>query len=136
MIDMVEESIFAKTSSHITFQNYFYTICGNIFLWRYANANLQLPSFRKFQNFSEELLSEFPKIPNLSMKFIAATSKACLCKISAFLASTQTDIAKFLTFLEHIFEKCALLIKCRRPSVRLSVRLSVPLFSSFLHLES
>jgi hypothetical protein len=37
---------------------------------------------RKFHNFSEELLSEFHKHPNLSMLFDAATSKAFSCKIS------------------------------------------------------
>jgi hypothetical protein len=37
---------------------------------------------RKFQIFSEELSNEFLKNSNLSIKFDAATSKECSCKIS------------------------------------------------------
>jgi hypothetical protein len=60
---------------------------------------------RKFQNFSEELLSEFQKNPNLSMLFHATTIKACSFKISTRLASTQTDIAKCWTFSQENFRK-------------------------------
>jgi hypothetical protein len=64
---------------------------------------------RKFQYFSEEILSEFLKIPNLSMQFDAATNKACSCNP---LASAQTDIAKFLTFFQEDFRIFRRILKC------------------------
>jgi hypothetical protein len=64
-------------------------------LAKHVHAKFQFPSFypdelriffdvfsSKFQDFSEELLSEFPKNTNLSMLFNATSNKACSCKIS------------------------------------------------------
>jgi hypothetical protein len=58
---------------------------------------------RKFQSFSEEILSEFQNNPNLSMLFHATTSKSNVHAKFQLLTSTQTDLDKFLTIFQVNF---------------------------------
>jgi hypothetical protein len=63
----------------------------NFQLATHVHAEFQLSHFsRKFQSFLGKLLSEFQKIPNLSIHFYFSISNACECRISTlFLHSDR-----------------------------------------------
>jgi hypothetical protein len=49
---------------------------------------------KEISSFEEKLLSEFKKIPNLSMQFYTQPSKACSCSISALSFRQIFELSK------------------------------------------
>jgi subtilase family serine protease len=62
--------------------------------------------FRLYGYYSGKLLSEFKKIPNLSMQFYTKPSKACsFMQNFSSLACTQKDLDTFLKKISGFFRK-------------------------------